>query len=90
MNGWLPALAASTLYNRRDDSWYDLSGSKPAPGFSMPLLSPCCAILRSPDRGEIVVDIMTDRTVSGIELMFEMTGDLLFLEKCEKNKIFVD
>lgn len=47
-------------------------------------------ILEDEIEGELVLDIMGDLKVGGVEFIKQLTGDPHFLSKCEKNKIFVD
>ena len=89
-DGWLAtALAESTQYRKADDAYFYLSGSKPVFGLP-PLPGFGNVILRSPERGELVLDVAKDRTIRGIEFISEITGDEHFLENCEQKKIIVD
>ena len=87
---WLiTALKESILYFMESDAYYLLSGSKPSSISTTAPQQACNIILNSQECGELVLDVAADQTITGIEFMYRITGDMHFLEKCEDIKIIV-
>lgn len=88
---WLEtALCECIRYNKNDPAYYYFINplTQVVPALEQPEIY--CFCLKSPERGEIIVDVGKDGKVHGIELIYELTGEKDFLERCEKNPIIVD
>ena len=88
---WLAeSLKECTRYCRQSDAYYYFMDPKNAnkPGAEWQISENI--ILKHDTLGEIVLDVLKNKKIGGIEFIMELTGDAYFLEKCEKNKIFVD